>query len=398
MSWRFRKTFKVLPGVRLNLTARGLSATLGASPFSVNIGPRGVYRNIDIPGTGLWNRQRIDVPSVALGSPVVSPPAAPPQPTPAVPSIPPAGPAAPAVVMPEVEIRSASTESLNSENMKEFRELLKQTYEERAAIEGEIANANSVLTVAAGRFNRWYRGFLLKRIFERQFAARREAFDTAQAKVDELNEQLKLTKIAAHFEIDHEQAEPYYKMRDEFTALCECQKIWDALSRRQINRFATRSAADEGVTLQPVKFGLSSCDVIEWEQQVPHIPNCVGGDLYIYPGFVLYRASRQAFALIDLHDVNLECCSKQFIEKGAVPSDSQTVGQAWVYSNKDGSPDRRFRDNYQMPVVLYGNLLFSSASGLNEQYAFSNPALAQRFATAWVAFGKSFAGSAVPAR
>lgn len=28
MSWRFRKSFKVRLGVRLNLTARGLSATL----------------------------------------------------------------------------------------------------------------------------------------------------------------------------------------------------------------------------------------------------------------------------------------------------------------------------------------------------------------------------------
>jgi hypothetical protein len=54
MSWRFRKTFKVLPGVKLNLTARGLSATLGAAPFSINIGPKGVYRNVSIPGTGIW--------------------------------------------------------------------------------------------------------------------------------------------------------------------------------------------------------------------------------------------------------------------------------------------------------------------------------------------------------
>ena len=63
MSWRFRKTFKVLPGVRLNLTERGLSATIGAAPFSVNVGPRGVYSNIGIPGTGIWTRERFDDPS-----------------------------------------------------------------------------------------------------------------------------------------------------------------------------------------------------------------------------------------------------------------------------------------------------------------------------------------------
>src|SRR5450759_15785 len=64
MSWRFRKTFKVLPGVKLNLTAHGLSATLGAAPFSINVGPRGVYRNVSIPGTGIWDRQRIGGPSL----------------------------------------------------------------------------------------------------------------------------------------------------------------------------------------------------------------------------------------------------------------------------------------------------------------------------------------------
>ena len=34
MSWRFRKTFKVLPGVKLNLTRHGLSAPLSVLPHS----------------------------------------------------------------------------------------------------------------------------------------------------------------------------------------------------------------------------------------------------------------------------------------------------------------------------------------------------------------------------
>jgi hypothetical protein len=72
MSWRFRKTFKVMPGIKLNLTRHVLSATLGTAPFSVNVGPRGVYGNISIPGTGLWNRERLDIPSQSSG--IESPP------------------------------------------------------------------------------------------------------------------------------------------------------------------------------------------------------------------------------------------------------------------------------------------------------------------------------------
>jgi hypothetical protein len=63
MGWRFRKS---LPGVRLNLTGRGLSATFGVAPFSVNVGPKGVYGNVSIPGTGIWTRQRIGAPSSPL--------------------------------------------------------------------------------------------------------------------------------------------------------------------------------------------------------------------------------------------------------------------------------------------------------------------------------------------
>src|SRR4030095_10112211 len=53
MSWRFRTSFNVMPGIRLNVSRNGLSATLGAAPFSVNVGPQGFYGNVSIPGTGL---------------------------------------------------------------------------------------------------------------------------------------------------------------------------------------------------------------------------------------------------------------------------------------------------------------------------------------------------------
>ena len=59
MSWRFRKSFKVMPGLRLNVSRRGVSATIGAAPFSVSVGPKGVYQELSIPGTGLSHRERI---------------------------------------------------------------------------------------------------------------------------------------------------------------------------------------------------------------------------------------------------------------------------------------------------------------------------------------------------
>lgn len=157
MSWRFRKTFKIMPGLKLNLTARGLSATIGAAPMSVNMGPQGVYGNVSIPGTGLWNRQRLDLPSpshpVAQPARVDENPVAPNFPAPVTPR------AAPTSSDPSVtEIRSASTELLSSASMEDLRKLLKDAFEERTTLYQEVAAAEREHAIAVTRYRSWDNG------------------------------------------------------------------------------------------------------------------------------------------------------------------------------------------------------------------------------------------------
>ena len=58
MGFRFRRSIRLAPGIRLNLTSRGLSATVGPRGASINVGPRGTYANVGIPSTGLSSRTR----------------------------------------------------------------------------------------------------------------------------------------------------------------------------------------------------------------------------------------------------------------------------------------------------------------------------------------------------
>jgi hypothetical protein len=58
MGWRFRQSFKVIPGVRLNLSKGGLSCSIGGAPFTMNVGPRGVYGTASLPGNGISYRQK----------------------------------------------------------------------------------------------------------------------------------------------------------------------------------------------------------------------------------------------------------------------------------------------------------------------------------------------------
>ena len=58
---RFRKSLKVAKGVKLNLSKTGASFTLGTGlPVSLNVGTKGAYLNWSLPGTGVYDRVRLD--------------------------------------------------------------------------------------------------------------------------------------------------------------------------------------------------------------------------------------------------------------------------------------------------------------------------------------------------
>jgi len=66
----------------------------------------------------------------------------------------------------------------------------------------------------------------------------------------------------------------------------------------------------------------------------------------------------------------------RFTEDGVVPRDARLLGTTWRFVNKDGGPDRRFANNYQLPVVSYGTLELTSRSGLRMSIQTSNESLA----------------------
>src|SRR5436190_18064094 len=60
MGWLFRKSIKILPGIRVNLGKRGFtSVSVGPRGAKVNVGKKGTFLTTGIPGTGLSHRQKI---------------------------------------------------------------------------------------------------------------------------------------------------------------------------------------------------------------------------------------------------------------------------------------------------------------------------------------------------
>ena len=53
MAFRIRKSFKVAPGVRLNVSKSGISTSLGGKGTTVNLSKRGTKITSSVPGTGI---------------------------------------------------------------------------------------------------------------------------------------------------------------------------------------------------------------------------------------------------------------------------------------------------------------------------------------------------------
>jgi hypothetical protein len=383
MSWRFRKTFKILPGVRLNVSKSGISTSIGAAPFTVNFGPRGVTSTASLPGTGVSFRRQVGAQAASAGASVPSTP----EPN-LLPAVAPS-PVAAAVDLGQ-EIRSAGTDVLTSAGLADFRNLLLKAGEECVELTTEIADAQPKATAARLLQLRWERGFLFRRIRKARFAEICEDADTAEARLNELQEQLNLARLATEITVEADIAKSYSQLCDSFAAMTQAKCIWDTLTRQATNRLMERTAASESITRERVAFKRGQSDILNCEWQVPVLENKSGGDMFLYPAFVLYRVTKDSFAVIDVQDVGIDYSASRFIERETIPADSPTIGHTWLKVNKDGSRDKRFRDNVQIPIVQYGTLKLKSATGLNEEYMVSSPSLAQRFARDWASFKSSF--------
>lgn len=101
--------------------------------------------------------------------------------------------------------------------------------------------------------------------------------------------------------------------------------------------------------------------------------------IYFFPDVALVVESSKVGA-VAYDALQVHWRDSNFIEDGGVPSDARVINYTWKHPNKSGGPDRRFRDNRQLPVCLYETIHLSSSNGLNEMVQVSRSGFAGSFA------------------
>lgn len=365
----------------------------------MNIGAQGIRATVGAPGTGISYSTLIVPFDGSEGSPN-GPGTRPPAFSQAPVETPAHGntPASAKVYMPLAgmnEISSASVEVLTSSSLVPLRDMIAKAREQQAQVKSDLKEAREEQSRQSVELDRRKRS--LFRWFYRKRIAELEAdLPVTEAEVLRLSQWEGTTKISVTFEAGDAAQRAYADMVRAFDSLKQSQKCWDITSHRATNQFAERTVAHRSIDRHPVRLEFSSTDIIQFSGHAMRFENVNGDDILIYPGVAVIPRADGAFALVDLRDLETEASITAFHEAEGVPSDSKVIGSTWAKTNKDGSPDRRFKENFQIPICQYGRIGFRSKSGITEDYMFSNSDAAYAFAAAVKAYQMALATTEAP--
>jgi hypothetical protein len=173
-------------------------------------------------------------------------------------------------------------------------------------------------------------------------------------------------------------------LEDSLDRLTQSRIVWKLDSQSAITDWKRNAGAAYNVKREQISIRRAVPPRVESNL----VPMCIDlGKLKMFflPDQVLYW-QRGMFASIGYTDLKFEAGATRFIEESVQASDSKQVGSTWRYVRKDGGPDRRFNNNRQLPVMLYGVVTAASSGGLNLVFHTSNADVAGSFTTSFRTF------------
>jgi hypothetical protein len=190
--------------------------------------------------------------------------------------------------------------------------------------------------------------------------------------------QRKLTIL--HYELNAQTSEAFGRLVDAGARLSQCQRMWHLKGSAAV--LDKKYHAGAAITVSRARAAVMS-------RLPPYLASNIDPlaivlsklTLYCFPDRILvYQGSH--VGAISYSALTCQTGDTRFIEDEAPPRDTEVVGRTWRYVNKSGGPDKRFKNNPQLPVCRYGVVSLTSGSGLNEILEVSNARMTSDFEVA----------------
>lgn len=343
MGFRFRKSINLGGGLRINLSKSGVGYSWGTKGYRVTRSARGTTtRTVSIPGTGIsyshtngksrrksgnatYNRQNHQIPSGNINS------------------------------MPVESTNVYGTRVIENSVASE---MVSDGLEDMLAEAGRILKLNKCfkiifwITLISGLFLQWlWILSIIIAIFILIFKNK--------------------VKIDLDYVIEADQLPIIEENLKKYIKVAKSSDVWRVTQKNSvIDRKYTSGAS---TTINRISCKTSNAVPYPFKTNVDTISfKTINETLLFLPDKLLIIQGEKIGAL-SYADITATFKTTRFIENGHVPNDAKIVGHTWQYVNKSGGPDKRFKDNRQLPICLYGEVELKSLSGLNTVIMFSNP-------------------------
>jgi hypothetical protein len=208
---------------------------------------------------------------------------------------------------------------------------------------------------------------------------------------------LKRKLVVLHYELADLPAKQFAALVDGAAHVASASRKWHIAARADVLDRKYHAGANTSVKRQnasvaatPPPYMASNLD--------PVTVVLSKSTFYFFPDRILVYSGGHIGA-VSYSDLQAAASTTRFIEESGVPSDSTVVDRTWRYVNKKGGPDKRFKDNRELPICTYGEIALKSDSGVNELLMISKPGLESGFVSALrgLSSGRRSTQAAVPA-
>ncbi len=358
MGFYLRKSIAVGP-LRFNLSKSGIGVSAGVTGLRFGAGPRGNY--IHMGRGGLYYRATLPPSSSSRRSP--------PQPAPSSAPEVPAGTHAPLE-----EIESADVSQIVDSSSRELLDELNR----------KLTNARMWPFVAIASVVAFSLGvFLGLPVWLLGILAVTGATGTYVAHMRDVLQ--KTVVLFYNFDSDMEAA--YSELHAAATQLASCAAAWHIEASGKVSDGKYHAGASDLIRRKSTFIRRAEPPYVKTNIETFVIG--VGRQtLHFFPDRVLIY-DQNGVGAVGYHELQVEVESTRFIESESVPGDAEVVDRTWKYVNKSGGPDKRFKDNKELPICRYEKITLSSQSGLSEVLQLSRCGPGSGFAEAISSLGKS---------
>lgn len=183
-----------------------------------------------------------------------------------------------------------------------------------------------------------------------------------------------------YYDLEGDAETAYRRLVEGFDGLIECAAKWHIEAGgavQSLTAWKRNAGATHLVNRKVTTLAYNLPAVVKSNVTPPAL--YVGKQIMFFmPDLVLVQDGSSVGA-VNYADLNVRRQDSRFIETERVPRDAQIVDHTWKHPNKSGGPDRRFRDNRQIPICLYEAMHLTSNSGVNELVEFSRTGVVAAF-------------------